>query len=124
MGEIVGIHRKVAYRATYEETKEQTRWAASFSREDQRHEAHGVIRLNWAALPTAEGRVHATMHLYIETQLSRWTASDEDAQVDTEGVARLHGIGPPRSLRSARSSKTCPARTPRELCERAPSGHF
>ncbi|MET3650319.1 nuclear transport factor 2 (NTF2) superfamily protein [Dyella japonica] len=102
MGEVIGIHRKVAYRATYEETKDQTRWFASFSREDQRHEAHGVIRVNWTALPTTEVRVHATMHLYIETQLSRW--ADEDSQRDSDGAAHFHRIGPPRRPPSVRTS--------------------
>jgi hypothetical protein len=124
MGEVIGIHRKVAYRATYEETKDRTPWFASFSCEGQRHEAQGVIRANWTALPTTEGRVHATLHLYIETRLSRWAASDEDLQLDTEGAARHRSNGPPRPLGALHGRQRCPARRPRELHERATGGFF
>lgn len=70
MSEIAGVHRRVVYRATFNETDGQTSWSAIFELDGHRYESHGCLRDGRSALPNVAARVHIALQLYIESALA------------------------------------------------------
>jgi len=101
MGDIAGVHRTVTYGATFKETKDHTRWRATFHHNGQESEASGAIPNDWSALPIMRIRVHIAVQLHIEAALLRGVFSSPEAEPSV-GLEKRGGciamMKPPRRL--------------------------
>lgn len=79
MDEVTGVHRRVVYRATFEEQDNQMIWHAHFLYGGENSQARGGMRGDTPALSNTLAQMHITMQLYIDAALLRGDFGPEHA---------------------------------------------